>query len=213
LPGVFSDNPGGPAVNGSLWTLFYEVLCYSMIVVVGYSGLLGTRTFIVFLLTFAAWQVFARTGQWDAHGNQFALLSLPFVFGMAAYVYRDRLPLGGWLAATLWTLAIFLRQTPAWHLMFPLSIAYGSLWLGMVRPLRVYHRLGDYSYGVYIYAFPVQQAVAAIASPMSPWTMMAVAFPITLVLAILSWHFAEAPALARRHSIVPPLLRKDQRAL
>lgn len=59
-----------------------------------------------------------------------------------------------------------------------------------------YRRFGDYSYGVYIYAFPVQQILAKLLSPLSPMELFAWSAPLTLLLAVLSWRFVESPALA-----------------
>ena len=50
LPGVFEDNPFGPAVNGSLWTLFYEFLCYMGVLALGIVGLLR-RDVLLLLVT------------------------------------------------------------------------------------------------------------------------------------------------------------------
>ena len=66
--------------------------------------------------------------------------------------------------------------------------------------LRRYNRLGDYSYGTYIYAFPVQQAVAYWWRGITPWEMTAVALPVTLLFAVLSWHLVEKKALALKSS-------------
>jgi peptidoglycan/LPS O-acetylase OafA/YrhL len=66
-------------------------------------------------------------------------------------------------------------------------------------------RAGDYSYGVYIYAFPVQQTIAQVLSPSSGWLMFAVATPITLALAALSWRFVEAPALTFKQRLAGPV--------
>ena len=59
-----------------------------------------------------------------------------------------------------------------------------------------FNRIGDYSYGLYIYAFPVKQTVARLAPGVEPYAMFALAFPVTLALAALSWHCVERPALA-----------------
>jgi len=65
--------------------------------------------------------------------------------------------------------------------------------------LRRYNLFGDYSYGMYIYAFPVEQIVATTLQPTSPWVTIAISFPATLALAVFSWTWIEAPALANRH--------------
>jgi peptidoglycan/LPS O-acetylase OafA/YrhL len=54
---------------------------------------------------------------------------------------------------------------------------------------------GDYSYGIYVYAFPVQQTLIALLAPMSSWLLFALATPLTTALAVASWHAVEKPAL------------------
>ena len=75
------------------------------------------------------------------------------------------------------------------------------LWLAYVPGGRVrgYNRVGDYSYGVYIYAFPVQQSVVALMPGVSPLALLAIALPITVLLAVASWHLVESPALGLLH--------------
>ena len=74
--------------------------------------------------------------------------------------------------------------------------------------LLAYNNLGDYSYGVYIYAFPVQQAIVAVAPGISVIELVASAFLVTLLLAVASWHLVEVHALAlkkfARPSAAPP---------
>ena len=72
--------------------------------------------------------------------------------------------------------------------------------------IRLYNRLGDYSYGVYIYAFPVQQLAAHSWSGITPFQDMALALPVTLLFALLSWHLLEKPALALRDRIAVMLV-------
>ena len=67
-----------------------------------------------------------------------------------------------------------------------------------LKPLRSYNRLGDYSYGMYIYAFPCEQIVVFLWHGVSTIVLTAISFPITVALAVLSWHFVEQPALAQK---------------
>ena len=62
---------------------------------------------------------------------------------------------------------------------------------------------GDVSYGIYVYAFPVQQSVAAIWPGIDPLVMFAIAFPVTYGLAFLSWRIVERPALALKRFVAP----------
>lgn len=71
-------------------------------------------------------------------------------------------------------------------------------WLGFAGDGRFsnFTKWGDFSYGIYVYAFPVQQAlIASWGAPMSPVVNFALALPITLVLAVLSWHLIEKGAM------------------
>jgi peptidoglycan/LPS O-acetylase OafA/YrhL len=79
-----------------------------------------------------------------------------------------------------------------------LLFAYGTLVLAFRTPagLRRVAAPGDVSYGVYVYAFPVQQSLWALwGSGLSPGVMFAIAAPITYLLALLSWRLIERPAL------------------
>jgi peptidoglycan/LPS O-acetylase OafA/YrhL len=82
-------------------------------------------------------------------------------------------------------------------------LAYVVLWCALV-PGGVfvhYRRLGDYSYGLYLWQFPVQQCLVRAFPGLTPGSLMASSFPITLVLAMLSWRFIEAPALTRKPAL------------
>lgn len=200
LPHVFEQNIYPGAINGSLWTLYWEVACYAMVVVLGLVGALRGRRFIAFLAFYAAFEIFMTvTGQ----PGSWTKLSLPFVAGMAIYVYRDRAP-AGWLPLLLViAAALALRATPLWPLAYGLALAYASLLLGHARAdwLLGYNRLGDYSYGAYIYAFPVQQTASWAFPGLSVGEMILISLPVTLVLAVLSWHLIESPALERREGL------------
>ncbi|MEM7667691.1 MAG: acyltransferase [Pseudomonadota bacterium] len=208
LPGVFETNPLPHALNGSLWTLFHEVMCYLGVLVLGVFGLL--RRGPIFAMAFGAYLagygVLGLPGIIEALPGKLVLLrelSLPFALGTAAYVWRDRVVLAwvpgiGLAALAAGALAAGL---PGAHEVFLVALAYGTALLAYLPGgiLRAYNRLGDYSYGTYVYAFPVQQTVVAVAGPMDPATNIVLALPITLGFAVLSWHMIESPALATRH--------------
>ena len=208
LPGVFTDHPYPEAINGSLWTLAHEVACYFGVFLAGVAGALSSRrVFAVILLLYAA--AYAATGfpgVAEMVPSRFAdlrALSYPFVLGMALYVWRERVRLSWVIAAVLAVLAVVLRVTPLFESVFVAAVAYATFVIAYVPggAVRHYNRLGDYSYGMYVYAFPVQQAAIALAGPMSPLTNIAIAFPITLLFAIASWYAVEKPALDRRHRL------------
>lgn len=201
LPGVFTSNPL-PAVNGSLWTLANEAACYVLVAV---AGLLRLSRPLTFPLVLGAVLVLALSVPASARDgvvvDHVLILFLPFALGAAAYVYRRRIPQSALLAVALAITAALARGTPAYPLLYAVAVSYGALWFGFaeIPTIKAYNRLGDFSYGIYIYAFPVQQMIVALARPLDPVVLIVASLPPTVLLATLSWHLVESPALARRH--------------
>ena len=232
LPGVFESNPLGPSINGSLWTLLYEVACYVGVVVLGLLGILKRRWTMLAVMVLASLARVAGPLMAEAsssvspglalHFKLLTLLGFPFMLGTFAYVWRERIRLSGWIAMLLWLPVPLLAGTGMMAIMITLALVYTTFWIGFVPkgPALAYNRLGDYSYGVYIYAFPVQQLLVFLFPGMAPLTNIALAVPITLVLAALSWNLVEARALAavvpladRAARLVPwPASKPDQSA-
>lgn len=213
LPGLFTANPFAGVVNGSLWTLKYEVGCYAGVVVAGYLGLLRPRLMPLILVVAAAALVTIPSGH-IAMSSRLAVLCGGFAIGAGVYVYRARVPLSFALLGVLAVLAVVTRTTPAYPLFFAAALGYGALVLGFadLPSLRWYNRFGDLSYGTYIYAFPVGQAVVATVPGIGPIGLIAATFPITLLLASASWTWIEQPALAHRHRLAALLkVRRGQR--
>jgi peptidoglycan/LPS O-acetylase OafA/YrhL len=208
LPGVFSNNPYPAAINGSLWTLFYEVTCYAAVAVVGVLGLMLRRwSFMAFLGVYTVGYLAIKLSDPHTHflaaspllGN-FHQLTLPFVLGMAFYEFRRYLPLNFTLCVLLGLGALVAHGTAFFEELFVFFWSYFTFYLGYlpIKLLRIYNRLGDYSYGTYIYAFPLAQVAAATWKGISPLGLMAVSFPATLAFAVLSWHLLERPMIALR---------------
>jgi len=207
LPGVFLTNPTPPAINGSLWTLFYEICCYAAVVATGLTRISRPITFPLILLTAIAPFFFIPHGGKETLLEAVAILTLPFALGAAAYVYRRYVPLSGWLATGLLTAAALAHGSFIYPLIYALALSYASLWLGFskIPGLHRYNLLGDYSYGMYIYAYPVEQMVVALTHPIGPTALIAISLPITLLLAVASWTMIEAPTLAHRHTLAARL--------
>lgn len=201
LPGVFVGLPYPEAVNGSLWTLRYEMKMYLGLAVLGLLGLLTGRGFWLFLLVYLCWYGFATWAEQALPQLDISVemlrLSFCFVLGAACahyarYVYLRLdiclvLLLGVWLSI----------GSPWFQSLASLLIAYGVLYVAYVPKGRLlqFNRLGDYSYGLYLYAFPIQQALKALLPDLQPWPMFAYASLLALACAILSWRLIERPAL------------------
>jgi peptidoglycan/LPS O-acetylase OafA/YrhL len=128
-----------------------------------------------------------------------------FFTGASYYVLKERVRLSWvlfWVFAGV--VALSSLNKAAFFLSYNLVLAYMLLFLayfpsGMVR---AYNRLGDYSYGVYIYAFPVEQSAEALFPGISWSRMVLLSAPVTLGLAALSWHLLEKRALALKASLL-----------
>lgn len=213
LPGVFTTNPYPDAVNGSLWTLPVEACCYAMAAVLGSLGLLRRNGVLV---AFSVLLVLCVTplsplsiapagGTTNGNLPLVVLLGATFVLGNLAYSLRARLHLSWTIGAALMALWIVTWGGGWARATGILAIAFAVLVLAFRTPawLRRLTAPGDLSYGIYVYAFPVQQSVAAIWGAIDPLLMMAIAFPVTYGLAFVSWRLVERPALALKRLVAP----------
>lgn len=203
IAGVFDGLPGSDAINGSLWTLKYEVACYVLGAFLMSTG--RHRAIIVTLFWLAAMAAEPLIGDpLEQRGGTYYLAWMVWLFrfygaGMLLYLWRNHIPLSKGTALVSLLVVIGGIFTP---LLTELMATFGAYALIVAAFLsaRWFKDLtasGDLSYGVYIYAFPVQQALVPMSLETSiPWlTNVLLATPVTFLLAALSWRFVERPAL------------------
>ncbi|WP_276946497.1 acyltransferase family protein [Haematobacter massiliensis] len=205
LPGVFENNPFGPPVNGSLWTLFYEFLCYMGVFALGIVGLLRRDVLLLLIAGLVLIHTLHLPEWYHPRLMRLAELGYPFSIGMAFRLWQKKIPLHWLICVATILLSVLARPTPWFSVVFIPTVIYCTFYLGHLNlgRLRDYNLLGDYSYGTYIYAFPIQQLVAHW-GVRDPLTNILIALPITLVCAVLSWRYIEKPALDLRRSSPPP---------
>lgn len=201
LPGVFAHQPGG--VNPSLWTLPGEVCAYVAVAILGAVGAYRRKAvYIVGLLvvSFAAEHLALGVTQ-----VSFVCLRA-FTVGAALYVFRDRLPLRVWVAVGLVVGVIGLSGSPVEIPLACIAFPYLAVAVAYRAPTllsRVTDR-GDLSYGVYLYAGPVGQAVAlALGRSVTALYVIALSLPVTVALAAFSWRLVERPALRLKAGFQP----------
>lgn len=206
LPGVFEDNPVR-SVNGQLWTVPYELVCYIVLSVLAVSGIFRRRPLLLgFLCAYYVAQL-ANTAlrpSTDYQGAGGSSVVMAFVAGLVMFGYRDRI---------VWSKALFavaLIASVALPLFVPkgvrfvaVPVAYMTVYLGLLDPPRSRVLLsGDYSYGLFLYGFPVQQAVWAMIPYAREWhTNVLVSLPCAVVIAVTSWWLVEKPVLGQRDKI------------
>jgi peptidoglycan/LPS O-acetylase OafA/YrhL len=207
--------------NGSLWTLFYEFLCYLLVGALAIVGALRRPSTVVALAA-VAWIVASvitvvprLNVQFDLfHGvPEFRLLLLVPVFlvGSVLYLYRSSIPDSGWLAlgcVALMGISILVPVGGNGAPEFTLTrgdiaaplIAYPMLWIGAHIPWPQIGARSDYSYGVYIYAYPVAGLLTLWGVNRwgyVPYTVMTVV--VVFPLAIASWWIVEKRSLRLRN--------------
>lgn len=197
LPGVFEKLPQDGAVNGSLWTLPAEFRLYLLVGLIGVTRLLGWRRGYIWLaLGLAAVALFTPPDM-ALMFNKYPLRSLflYFLAGSVLRVYWDLVPLSGFILAAFAVADVFLRHTAAYPAALGVTLGYAVLWAAYVPNLHAFNRVGDYSYGLYIYAFPVAQVLRQYFIHIAPLELFAWGTLLTLACAALSWHLVEEPAL------------------
>lgn len=207
LPGVFTDNPYPDAVNGSLWTLPVEASAYAVVGVLGLALLIrnwGLPAAFAAALVLSSPPVdlneFVPIGDSASGADAALVMSLLAVFlaGSLLYVHRRRVTLSWPLFAVLSAVWIALSGSGWAHVAEPLLLPYLVLVAAYRTPaaLRTVTRPGDVSYGVYIYAFPIQQMIAATWTGVRPLEMFAIAAPTAYACGFASWTLIERRALA-----------------
>ncbi len=204
LPGVFADNPTPNAVNGSLWSLPYEISCYAVLALASVlPGALRMKVSFAFaglLILFAvraASQTPAPFDKFLGLDYYHTKLGLLFVLGAAFACWRDRFQPSLLLGLLMVVAAAFLPHGLALPL-FLVGVGLVTLWMalrGRWLP-RIPAKLGDWSYGAYLYGFPVQQVLAHFKLHEASFLgYVLVSTLVTFALAGLSWHLVEKQAL------------------
>lgn len=204
LPGVF-EGQGHGATNVSLWTLPFELKMYLLLLFLAILGCLN-RWFLLALILLAAGWYGVNTFAGAELGHTTLVRFVFFFFtGSACFFWRKFICL-----SDIWAICIIALLALLWIFggsrnLFLIILNISTPWLILylaLRPslwARVINRYGDYSYGMYIYAFPVQQLILWFANGQQLWWQNFILSAVsTLLLAILSWHLVEVRALSLR---------------
>ena len=206
FPGVFAENPHPHTVNGSIWTLPVEAVMYILVLLLGWGGLITPTILLSAMLGLALLQ-FTLIDYFDlSHVVLFQLfllapsvkLGLFFLSGSLLYVLRDRLSVRSDVACVMVLALVGTFRTSIGPLIFQLTLPYLTIWAAHANLKRLsrFGRFGDFSYGIYLFAFPVQQVLVHTMGTLHVGLFALLTFLITLPLAVVSWYWVEKPALA-----------------
>ena len=170
---AFASNPNPGVINGSTWSISYEFWCYIGVILLSVAGALR-KPAVIGVLFVASWiaGIAFRMEGWVLGGKWIGVVVgvphfwarlLPlYLSGVVFYLYRGRIPLKSWLAAASAAslmVACFCQSGLA--VAFPIAGAYLLFWFAFSPQIRLHRagEFGDFSYGTYLYAFPVEQLI------------------------------------------------------
>jgi peptidoglycan/LPS O-acetylase OafA/YrhL len=204
LAGVFSDNPVD-TVNAQLWTIPYELKCYIVLTLLAVL----TVTKRVHLLIWTAAVINLAALLWNWHNGMLthwgrptgSLLIVSFLWGVVLFLNREKIIYNAWLSISAALLTYFaILWSPAAVYVAPLPIAYLTIYLGLQNPRKIWLiAAGDYSYGMYLYGWPIQQTIADLFPGYRVWYInLPASLLVTWIFAWLSWTLIESKILGHK---------------
>jgi peptidoglycan/LPS O-acetylase OafA/YrhL len=204
---AFTANAFPNAVNGSLWSIPFEFWCYIGVALLGVTSLITKRWFLVGLLASVlisrvALDLLGRKPGLGIIGVVFGwpylwVCILPsFLLGMVAFAFREALPRSPLILFGIVILAVaacHLNEHMA-HLLVAPALAYALFFVAFSERVLLPNatRFGDFSYGTYLYAFPIQQMLyAEIGYQVTLPTYIAASLVLSLLAGIASWYLIE----------------------
>ena len=212
---LFINHPAAGQVNGSLWSLFPEFLCYIGVLVAGMAGLLaGKRRVLIFvfagflyLLHYSGPDIIARMHGHSLEGKvwyvwRVATQATFFAGGLLCYLAAGRIYVSWRNTVVLAGILVFVAMLGAYEWFAPVLLPPLLLLLAALLPGAKLDAVGDYSYGIYVYHYPLQQAFYQLSVNLgNAFGFFSLTLICTIQLAVLSWHLIEKPALGLRHRI------------
>ncbi|HAR99500.1 MAG: Acetyltransferase [Candidatus Moranbacteria bacterium GW2011_GWC2_37_73] len=208
LPGVFALNSLPYIVNASLWTIPIEIGCYLLVAVMGFKKIFTKKaTFLYILIVLLSYSLiyslnkdfftFFQKNSTIPYSDIIRLFTY-FISGVVIYLYKDAISISKKQLFAL--LIVFLGSAIVGYLelasYFLLPIFVIFIAMTNIDFFKKITQYGDFSYGFYLFAFPIQQAVSYFSNGrLSFFEYTTIAFLLTLVLAIFSYKFIEKPFL------------------
>lgn len=204
----YGELVGSSVFNGSLWTLTYEWGCYMIIAVLVLFGVLRRARFLVLVITAfyyvaAVANIIVPGGAGtifpDFNDRYRVSLALIFLLGSCLALYSKEILLDDRLGVFSAFVVCATLLNGGWILLGYPALAYFLLWFAARLPawLQWIGAKNDYSYGMYVYGFLVQQFTAYLGWYQwgyVPW--VAATIVVSAGCAWLSWHLVEKRALA-----------------
>lgn len=205
IPEVFSGTYY-PKINGSMWSISFEFSCYMLVLACGVIGLLRKRQIWAGIsLIFVAMYILDRTGAFSlGEAARHVRCGMAFSIGGCFYLFKDNIP---------WSMKI---MAPALVGFFTLlfcdaiaEVAASILWGYVIiyyantgKSLLAFNKLPDVSYGIYLYAWPINKILLWHYPQMNQYTSIVAVLTLSIGAGILSWYSVEKPSLRiKKHAM------------
>lgn len=212
LPGVFLDNPIPELVNPQLWTVPYELECYILLGFTAAFGLLKRRYLIFLPIAGLCIMHFIGSVNGIEEGSPTGFppgrfLVVCFLVGVAFYFYREYVRLNIFVFVASIVASYVLLQNIAVFYLASIPVTYVTVYLGVLSIRKLpFIFYGDYSYGLYLYGFGMQQLTSWMFPDFRHWWFnIAVALFLSALMAVASWHLIEKPILDRKRRLIERL--------
>jgi peptidoglycan/LPS O-acetylase OafA/YrhL len=208
LPGLFIDNPTPKYVNAQLWTVPIELYCYLILAASSMFGIIKIKNGLfvgtlcmVMMLTFGPQ---FRLTELPPFSPDVGFLVISFLFGVSLYVMRFQVAYSRLLFLLSSSMYLALCMNRNFIYLSALPLTYVIIFLGLQNPPKtMFIRGADYSYGVYLYGFPLQQTVCYLFPSQRFWYVSALSgVALALASAYLSWTFVESKVISHRKVII-----------
>lgn len=199
LPGVFENNKYPSVVNGSLWTLPYEMAAYLGLVAIFMLGGFRSKIFsiAIFLIFFADPFLDGKLiFTWQTQNAEVDFLIPSFALGVIVAIFKDELEVDGRFVIGLLLIYFLFRKASYAFVLLHLSIFAFVLWLSAKNWMKKLKPKIDLSYGVYLWGFPVQQVFAHYIPNSGIFLNQILSIVVALVCAWISWHLVEEKSIA-----------------
>lgn len=210
LNDVFSSNPFPSSINASMWTLPHEVACYLLIMLLSSFNFLKVRKYMVFVFILSSLFVYynIRFGYTPMKLNDnfwilgntnfpsFITLGFYFLAGSLIYLYKDKIICNKSTFFTMLVILLFTARFGFFKYSLLICLPYVTMYISMLKSPVNLRKIGDFSYGAYIYAFPVQQfMVYYLGNKLSFIPFFLLSTFCILCVSAVSWHLIEKPIL------------------
>lgn len=207
LPGVnlTSNEKYGAVINGSIWSLFVEIRLYLIVAIAGAAGLLSRRSVAnAFILGLVVVGIFIPTripflGEYNDNWR----LAAFFAAGAFLYINRADVPMHWGLCGLLLLASYLSAGTPDFEFFAGAFLVYGVMMFGYAKKIPLPKWVEDYSYGIYIYGWPIEQLICHQFPNMGPYKLAPLALVLSWVAGACSWHLLEKRLLRLKMGIKP----------